>query len=127
MKRISGNAVVFAAGILLASCTPPEIEIAVSRMDGRQLVSLTQDWGLIFGRDKTPCVGMIELRTDTGMDSSAWRLELKDGQCVDLDGFTIGQVPAGFVETVPLAAGSRGTFRLIVMGIGVGETRISLP
>lgn len=106
MKRVLRNSVVIAATFMLASCTPPEIEIAVSRVGGHLIISLTQDWGLIFSRKETPCIGLITLyEGNFAADRSAWRVEAKDEQCVDLRGFTLGQVPSGFVSVVPLAPG----------------------
>jgi hypothetical protein len=127
MKRLLRTSVVIAAGFLLASCTPPRMHIAVSRVDGRQLASLTQDWGRSRRRE-IPCVIMIDLRGgDGGMNDQAWRVVSEGRECVLLSGFTIGQVPAGFVEVTRLSAQSRGKFRLIVSGIGTNETQISLP
>jgi hypothetical protein len=127
MNRLSRTSVVLAAGLLLAATSPPRIEITVSREDGRPFASLTQNWGFIFRRMRTPCVNSIFLTADVGVRDPVWRLEAEGSGCVPLSGFTIGQVPAGFVEVNRLPAQTRGTFHLIVMGIGHGGTDITLP
>lgn len=128
MKRLSRNSVVIAAGLLLTAFSLPRIDIKVSRVDGHQRVGLSQKWGFVFSRKRAPCVDMIDLRAGEGaMSVSAWRLEAEGSGCLRLAGFTIGEVPAGFVEVNRLPAQSRGPFRLFVRGIGSGETPITLP
>jgi hypothetical protein len=53
-------------------------------------------------------------------------LEAKSKQCVDLGQFVIGEVPAGFVERVPLRAQPKGWFDFLVVGAGMGEAQFQL-
>jgi hypothetical protein len=112
--------------LTLTSCEPPEIKIRVTSVRGRQVVTLWQDWGLIFSRKKAPCVDRIDLNSSAGDRPLVWRLEAKSKQCVDLGQFAIGEVPAGFVERVPLRAQPKGWFDFLVVGAGMGEAQFRL-
>jgi hypothetical protein len=113
---------------MLASCTPPEIQISMAREDGRQVITLIQDWGLIFSDKKPPCVDRIDLPA-AGKNGSnlAWRIQTVGSECLELSSFTIGTAPSGFREAVALKSGSRGNYQLVVWGIGVGSAQVSLP
>jgi hypothetical protein len=127
MRRTFQTGVVVASAFALASCTPPEIKIAAQRVNGRQVITLTQDWGLIFSRKKPPCLDRVDLSKSGPKGKPIWRVEAKTDQCVDLSSFTVGELPAGFVERIPLRAVSRGRFDVLVIGIGIGEAQITLP
>lgn len=91
-------------------------------------VSLSQDWGIIFRRNQTPCVREAGLYVPGtyGRNAAAWLIEAKgDVQCLDLPAFVIGKTPTGFVETVPFKAAGGETYTLRVGGIGWGETNVT--
>jgi hypothetical protein len=117
------------ATFALASCSPPEIKIAVTKANDQIVVGLTQDWGIIFSGKEAPCVDRIYLhrpgsRGETG--TIVWRVEANTNQCVKLSSFVLGRTPVGFKQVVPLPASSHGTFTITVWGIGVGETQLTL-
>ena len=127
MRRALRTSVVAASAFALASCSPPEIKIATEQLNGRQVIRLTQDWGLIFSREKPPCVDRVDLSQSGSNGKPIWRFEAKTEQCVNLSTFVVGKVPAGFVESIALLTPPRGRFDLLVVGIGIGEAHISLP
>jgi hypothetical protein len=111
----------------LASCTPPAIDIAAKRVNGRQVITLTQDWGVIFSDKKVPCVDRVDVSESGPKGKVIWRFDAKTSACVDLASFTVGEVPAGFVESIHLPPSSRGRFDMLVIGVGIGEAEIVLP
>jgi len=126
MKLLVRSYLTSAAAFALASCSPPEIKIALIQMNGHQVVSLTQDWGIIFSDKRVPCVDRIDLHPNDSSRSSVWRVEARTDQCVKLGSFVLGQVPSGFREVIPLPTSSHGTFTIEVLGIGVGWTQLTL-
>ena len=128
MKQLLSAGIISVSAVTLASCSPPEIQISMSRVDGRQVITLIQDWGLIFSNQKPPCVDRIDLRAvDRKGSKPAWRIQTAGSQCLDLGTFTIGVAPSGFREAVALKPGSRGTYELVVWGIGIGTAQVRLP
>jgi hypothetical protein len=127
MKRPVWICSIAASAFIVVSCEPPEIMITTKRVGARQLVTLTQDWGLIFSEKKDPCVDRIELSEHDAKGKLAWRIEATTGQCVNLASFTIGEAPAGFSESNPLPASLQGRYLLSVIGTGIGEAEVDLP
>ena len=112
------------AAALLSSCSPPPIDILVERAGGRLLLRLSQDWGLIFSSKRVPCVSEISIHTPDVYDRSkaAWVIEPnKTVQCLDLASVTVGTVPDGWTEVVPLTARSGQTYTVEAYGIGSGR------
>jgi len=126
MRAFVRSSLMVALALALGSCQPPKIKLALSTADGLQVVSLSQHWGLIFSRKKAPCVHRIDLNASSGDRPLVWRVEAKDAQCVHLDHFVIGVVPAGFIERVPLATTPTGWFDFLVIGTGTGQAQFEL-
>ena len=126
MRALARSSLMVASALALGSCQPPKIKLVLSTVDGRQVVSLSQDWGLILSRKKAPCVDRIDLNASSGNRPLVWRVEAKGAQCVHLDHFVIGEVPAGFIEHVPLATTPRGWFDFLVLGTGTGQAQFEL-
>ena len=119
-----------ASALLLASCTPPEIQISLSRVNGRNVVTLTQDWGIIFSDKKPPCLDRIELTKVGNNDkdrTTVWLVQAKTEACVDVGRFVLGVVLSGFRQVTPIGEKLRGRFELAVWGVGVGWKQIDLP
>jgi len=127
MRRLLQVSAIAAFAFALASCSPPEIKIATKRVNGRQVITLTQDWGLIFSDKKAPCVDRVDVSESRPKGKLIWRFEARTSQCVHIGSFTIGEVPAGFVERSPLPPSPRGQFDMLVIGIGIGEAEMVLP
>ena len=127
MRRLLQLSAIATLSFALASCTPPEIKIATQRVNGRQVITLTQDWGLIFGNKKAPCVDSVNVSGGGPKGKLIWRFEARTTQCVDLGSFAVGEVPAGFVERAPLLPSQRGRFDILVVGVGIGEAQIAMP
>lgn len=115
-----------AASTALMSCTPPPIEIEAKRVGDRQVISLTQDWGLIFRDRKVPCVDEVRLSEAGPKGKVLWRIEARTRQCVDLASFTIGEAPTGFVERTTFQPSRRSLGVLVVIGIGIAEAEMEL-
>lgn len=116
-----------AAALLLTSCSPPRIDLEPARANGRVVVTMSQDWGLIFSDRQAPCIGQAELFDVAGSPEPVWKIEAAGGvQCVDLGSLTIGVAPAGFDEVVPLPAQAKGVHALVVSGIGWGQAGLTL-
>jgi hypothetical protein len=96
-------------------------------VNGRQVIKLTQHWGIIFSRKKPPCVDRVDLSESGPKGKPIWRFEARTERCVDLSSFAVGEVPAGFVERIALPTAARGRVDVLVVGIGIGEAQISLP
>jgi hypothetical protein len=129
MMRATRNALMIGFALMLASCTPPEIQISIGRVSGLNVVTLTQDWGIIFSRKKPPCLDRIELRrvgTDEKRGREVWLAEAKTEACVDVDRFVLGVVPSGFREVMPMTPQPRGRFELAVWGVGAGWKQFAL-
>ena len=118
--------IVAASAVALASCSPPEIKVTTAQLNGRQVIRLTQRWG-IFSHEKPPCIDRVDLSERGPKGKPIWRFEAKTQQCVDLNTFAIGEVPPGFVERIALPMRPRGRFDVLVVGIGMGEAQITLP
>lgn len=127
MKRPLRLCVITASAMTLSACTPPEIEISTQRVGGRQVVTLTQDWGLIFSDQKAPCVDRVDVSESDANSKLIWSFEAKTNQCIDLASFTVGVVPTGFVERTPMPPSVSGRFKLLVWGVGIGEADLALP
>jgi len=123
--KISQRALISFAALLLSSCSPPEIAISTHREGTRQVVELSQDWGIIFSKKRAPCVDRVDL-TAAGQNKVVWRIEAKGQQCVDLRSFVVGETPSRFVQRIPLDGSLHGSFDLLVSGIGMGEAQIVL-
>ena len=91
------------------------------------MITLSQDWGLLFNDEKTPCIDRVDVRENGPRGAVVWGFDAETNACVDLDFFNIGEVPRGFLERVSAARSLSGRFTLIVFGIGVGEKEIVLP
>ena len=91
-------------------------------------MALSQDWGLVFSDRQTPCVeeiGLYEPQTYEPADA-VWLIKVEgDVQCLDLAAFTVGEVPKGWRQLVPLSAGRGRTYALRADGIGWGETNLT--
>jgi hypothetical protein len=126
---VSKKLLIIVAALMVSSCSPPEIQMDVKRVDGRLRVTLFQDWGIIFSNKKTPCVreaGLYQPGT-YGRNAAAWLIEAKgDVQCLDLGSLTIGVAPNGFDQSVPFRAVRGERYTLRVGGIGWGETEVQL-
>lgn len=110
---------------LLSSCSPPPIDIAVERIDGRILLRFSQDWGMIFIDRQVPCVREVWLHEPENYDRSkaAWLIKAKgDVQCLDLSSVTVGRLPTGWQEVVRLSAKDGRAYTISAHGIGWGET-----
>jgi hypothetical protein len=118
---------ILGALVLLSSCSPPDIDISASKVGGRLLLTLSQDWGLIFSDEQTPCVrevGLFEPKTDD-RDHAAWLIEAKgEVQCRDLASVVVGEVPDGWQQVAPLSAVQGRTYTVTAFGIGNGNTDI---
>lgn len=111
----------------LSSCSPPDIDIAVEKIGGRVQLRLSQDWGIIFSDNQVPCVREIALHEPETYDRSraAWLIEAKgDVECLDLASVTIGELPAGWQEVVPLSTNTGRVYTIRARGIGWGETNV---
>jgi hypothetical protein len=126
MRALVRSFLMVAFAFALGSCQPPKIELLLSTVGGLQVVSLSQDWGLIVSRKKAPCVDRIDLNASSGKRPLVWRVEAKGAQCVHLDHFVIGEVPARFIESVPLATTPSGWFDFLVTGTGTGQAQFEL-
>jgi hypothetical protein len=125
---VKGRAFILPAVALLSSCSPPQITISASRIGARTMVTLSQDWGILFHDRRPPCVAEVSLYVtgDRGAQP-AWRIESTgERNCSALGSLVIGQVPAGFRESAPLSAPVHGRYELLVRGIGYGEASLSL-
>ncbi len=127
MRRAFQTSVVVTSTFVLTSCTPPAIKVTANRVNGRQIITLTQDWGVIFHDKKAPCVDRVDLSESGPKGKPIWRFEAKASECIDLASFTVGVVPSGFVERIALAPATRGRFDLLIIGLGIGEAQIALP
>ena len=130
MPSMSRSFAALSALTLLASCSPPSIEISIAEKSRQSVVTLSQQWGWIFSDRKAPCVYRISLyRGDKEDTQPVWEAEAEgDVQCVhDLSSFVIGQAPAGFASTVPWQRSTKGPHHLLVYGIGEGRASITLP
>ena len=116
-----------ASTLSLTSCTPPEIEIAVSQEGGAIIVTLTQDWGFIFHDRKPPCVDRIELQRSDGRAEIDWLLQAKTEACVVVERFRLGRAPPGFREVTPMNSNSHGRYEIVVWGVGMGGRQLVLP
>ena len=129
MARLAKHLLIVPLAALVGSCEPPDIDVAVQRFGTQVRVSLSQDWGFIFSRKRTPCVREAGLYVPGtyGRNAAAWLIEAQgDVQCLDLASFTIGATPKGFAQTVPLGTVSGETYTLRVGGIGWGEANVTL-
>ena len=126
MRAFLRASLTVALAFALASCQPLKIELVLSTVDGLRVVRLSQDWGPIFSRKKAPCVDKIDLNASAGDRPLVWRVGAKDAQGVHLDHFVIGEVPAGFIERVPLATTPIGWFDFLVIGTGTGRAQFEL-
>lgn len=129
MARLAKHLFIVLAAALVASCSPPKIDVTAQRVGDRIRVTLSQDWGLIFSRNRTPCVREAGLYVSGtyGRNAAAWLIEAQgDVQCLDLAAFAIGDTPKGFVQTVPFKAVGGETYTLRVGGIGWGEANVTL-
>jgi hypothetical protein len=129
MKRATRNSVVTVSAFMLASCTPPEIQISITRVNDLNVVTLTQDWGLIFSDKKPPCLDQIEVRRISSGEkrgAEVWRVEAKTQTCVDVGRFVLGSIPSGFREVTPMTAEPHGSFELAVWGVGSGWKKFAL-
>ena len=129
MMRRFRNAVVIGSALVLASCSPPEIQISVGRVNGLNIVTLSQDWGVVFSDKKPPCLDRIELRKVTSGDkdrSPVWLVQANTEACVDVGRFALGKVPSGFREVTPMTTEPRGRFELAVWGVGAGWKQFAL-
>ncbi|HET6943552.1 MAG TPA: hypothetical protein VFH89_15480 [Sphingomicrobium sp.] len=127
MSAPSKRLFIVGAMALLSSCSPPVIDIAVEKVDGRMLLRLSQDWGLIFSNREIPCVREVGLHEPETYDreKAAWLIEAKgDVQCLDLASVVVGEVPKGWQEVVRLTAVSGRTYAIRAHGIGWGETNV---
>lgn len=116
---------IIGAMVLLSSCSPPQIDIAVERIDGRMLLRLSQDRGIIFSNRQVPCVREVGLYEPENYDRSkaAWLIEAKgEVQCLDLASVAVGEVPTGWQEVVRLSANAGQVYTIRAHGIGWGET-----
>jgi len=123
------NAAVIGSALLLASCSPPEIHISVGRVNGLNVVTLTQDWGVVFSDKKTPCLDRVELRkvgSDEKDHTTVWLVQANTEACVDLGRFVLGTAPTGFREITPMNTGPHGRFELAVWGVGAGWKQFDL-
>ena len=127
---------VTASAFALASCTPPEIEIDAELVDGRHVITLTQDWGLVFSDKQTPCINRVNVYAErlnwyegSFRPQPIWRFEVPPmDDCLRLGSFTLGEVPTGFVEGAPFPPIRPGRLYVVVWGIGMmGEAEIALP
>jgi hypothetical protein len=119
---------VVGAAALLSSCSPPEIRMVVTRAEGRLEVALAQDWGIIMSDEQIPCVDEIGLYRSQAREraQAVWLIEAEaDLQCVDLPVLTVGEVPRGWRQVVPLSAVRGRTYTLTAQGIGSGETQLT--
>ncbi|OAH40694.1 hypothetical protein AX777_22835 [Sphingobium yanoikuyae] len=116
---------VIGAMALLSSCSPPPIDIAVEKMDGRMILRLSQNWGIIFSDRRVPCVREVGLYEPENHDRSkaAWLIEVKsDIQCLNLASVTVGKLPTGWQEVVRLSASGGRVYTIRAHGIGWGKT-----
>ncbi|PZU63169.1 hypothetical protein [Sphingobium sp.] len=125
MNAVAKLLSIIGAMTLLSSCSPPPIDIAVERIDGRMLLRLSQDWGMIFSDKQVPCVREVGLYEPEHYDRSkaAWLIEVRgDVQCLDLASVTVGKLPKGWQEVVRLSTSGGLVYTIRAHGIGWGET-----
>jgi hypothetical protein len=125
MRKIAKILWVVLAVLPLAS--PPEIDLVIERVGDRFSVTMSQNWGIIFSNKEEPCIGMAGVypRGSYNPDDAVWLIRTsEDIQCLDISSFVVGEVPAGFKETVPLKADISRPYVIRVHGIGSGETEL---
>ena len=118
------------ASMLLASCSPPSIDIEIIERSSGFWVGLEQDWGIVFSDVKAPCIDRIEVIEGEDSIAPLWSVEFKSengGGCKDLASFKIGEAPSGFEEIVALEAELADTMQLVIWGIGIGKAPIPAP
>ena len=112
---------------LLSSCSPPGIDIAFERVGGRLLLRLSQNWGLILSDRRVPCVYRVSIHKPEvhEKDKAAWVIEAEgDVQCIKLESVTVGEVPKGWREVVPLTVAKGQTYTVEGWGIGEGRRNV---
>ncbi len=127
MSATANRLFVLAAFGLLSSCSPPDIDISVENTTRGVQLKLSQDWGLIFSENQTPCVREIGLYEPTTYERNraAWLIEAKgDVQCLNLASVRVGDIPTGWHQVVPLSSVRGRTYAVRVNGIGMGEASI---
>jgi hypothetical protein len=112
------------AGLMLASCSPSPIRMAVTDVGGRKVVTLFTTNLFGMRSSEAPCIRRIEVSSFNAVHEAepAWTAETPDEVgCVHLRAFVIGQAPPRFRETRRLPAGAlHGPYRIEVRGIGTG-------
>jgi len=121
---------------LLNGCSPPPIDITVTKVDGRVIAKLEQKWGLIawLSDPKVPCVEYVRLQENLpyGKQRTLWRAKATNaaekvdnsGTCIQLSEFTVGVAPKGFVEETRLVPVPPNTkVEIQIYGIGDGNNR----
>lgn len=109
----------------LPSCSAPGIDIAVEQVGGRTLLRFSQHRGFFIRRP--PCLQQLAVH-EPGTYSrakAAWLIQVKgEVQCLDLEEITVGEVPKGWQEVLPLTVASGHTYTISVEGIGGGDTNV---
>jgi hypothetical protein len=122
---MKGRIFLMLAATMLSSCGAPRIDISVSG-GPRPTIMLSQNWGFLFGGRKPACVWEVAIYA-YAQDRPAWRIESTgERSCLELGSLTIGTVPAGFRQTVPLSGPPHGHYTIVVHGTGSGEAAIHL-
>ena len=111
--------------LLVTGCSPPEIDIAFVRSNGRPTIRFSQEWGIVFSHRQVPCIDTVEVYEQKVDGSLVWRIEALGVQCLDLELLLIGHAPLGFTETFALTRPPRGRHSVIVEGIGSGVATLT--
>lgn len=112
---------------LLAGCSPPQISIESRSENGHLRVTMSQDWGVIFSDRKTPCVEEVALLPGNSLTDPIWKIHVPNGSdCRPLGSFVVGQAPGDFETGIALPKAAKGSYTLVIRGIGWGEAKVLL-
>ena len=129
MVRFSRLTCMMLATAILSSCEPPKIQVVVGRVGGNLRANFFQDFGILFSRRRSPCVGEVGLYSPGTytVPDALWLVEANGKEnCIDLGSVIIGKVPRGFRQVVPFKAHTGGHYTLRVHGEGYGSADLTL-
>lgn len=121
------NWFMFLVLLTMTSCSPPPIDILVTKSADKLRVRLRETVGFFVHSERAPCVEEVNLwKSNLDWTVPAWRMRVVGKNCIPLGDFVLGDIPPGFQQTSLLTTVVGGKYRLHVSGSGQGFVDITL-